>query len=94
MTFRILIAAVTAVLLLAGPAAAQNDRETLETIYEKLDGPRWTWSGNWNTDWPLSEWDGVHGGDERVLELDFGGVINSAGDIPRELGNLSHLQIG
>ena len=57
MMFRILIA-VTAVLLWAGPAAAQDDRATLEAIYTSMDGAQWINNANWNTDRPLSEWHG------------------------------------
>ena len=97
MTFRILIAAVTAVLLFAGPATAQGDRETLEAIYTKLGSPQWIrladQSDNWNTDRPLDEWYGVEtNADGRVVALIFERAQRFTGEIPRELGNLSQLQ--
>ena len=72
------------------------DREILVTFYNALDGPNWEDSGNWLTEAPLGEWDGVTTDDNgRVIWLQMGASGSGQelrGEIPPELGNLANLQ--
>ena len=72
--------------------AQSSDREILEIFYDVTDGPNWTNSENWNTDAPLSEWHGIDIDDRgRVSGISL--LANRLnGRIPRELGDLTHLQ--
>ena len=72
--------------------ARPSDREILEFFYDVTDGPNWTKNQNWITDAPLGEWHGVEVDDQdRVTGISF--VANRLkGRIPRELGDLTHLQ--
>ena len=72
--------------------AAPSDREILEILYDVTDGPNWTKNQNWIADAPLGEWHGIEVDDEgRVTGISF--VANRLkGRIPRELGDLTHLQ--
>ncbi len=56
------------------PGSPATDREVLVTFYNALDGPNWEDSGNWLSDAPLGEWDGVRTDDNgRVIWLQMGG---------------------
>ena len=69
-----------------------SDREILEALYDATGGPGWTHNENWLTDAPLGEWYGVEADDQgRVVRIWF--LANSlTGRIPRELGDMVHLQ--
>ena len=73
--------------------ARPSDREILEFLYDVTNGPNWTDNENWITDAPLGEWNGVDADDQGgVTRISF--VANGlAGRIPRELGDLTHLQV-
>ena len=71
---------------------ATSDREVLERLYHATGGPEWNNRTNWLSDSPLSEWHGVAtDGSGRVTSLDLprNGLF---GNIPPELGWLTHLQ--
>ena len=86
--------------------AEARDRAALVELYEATDGPNWSGSCginctcgiNWNTDLPLSTWNGVEwfeydGGresDSGVYHL-FLSSCNLRGEIPVALGNLEKL---
>ena len=67
------------------------DQAALVALYEATNGPNWTSNGNWLTDAPLREWNGVNvGHDGRVTQLLLS-YNNLSGPIPPELGNLASL---
>ncbi len=76
------------------------DRAALVAPYYATDGPNWpnwpNWedAGNWLSDKPLEEWEGVSTDDQgRVIALDL--VRDHAyplrGEIPSELANLTNM---
>ena len=69
-----------------------TDRAALVALYEATGGPDWTFSDNWLTDAPLSEWYGVlvSGSDERVIAIQLANN-KLTGSLPPELGSLSQL---
>ena len=68
------------------------EREALVALYEATNGPNWSWSRNWMTSAPLSQWQGIHVNDEgRVIRLQLQSN-NLAGPLPPELANLTHLK--
>ena len=73
-----------------GPTSVETDREALAALYNATDGENWNISTNWLSDAPLGEWEGVSTDEGRVrlLGLNDNGL---SGEIPAELGNLSHL---
>ena len=79
-----------------------SQRAALQALYDALGGPEWTHRENWGTGAPLEEWHGVGVDDQgRVTALRLvqrtaeGKVVGIGlrGEIPPELGALSHLQI-
>ncbi len=79
-----------------------SQRAALQAVYDALGGPEWTHSENWGTGAPLEDWHGVGVDDQgrvnalrmvqRTAEGEVVG-IGLTGEIPPELGALSHLQI-
>ena len=67
------------------------DRDVLVGFYNAMDGDNWDESGNWLTDRPMGEWNGV-GTDNsgRVTWLSLS-RNQLTGEIPPELDNLSNL---
>ena len=76
-------------------AARQEEartREVLRIFYDALGGDNWYRKNNWNTDAPLSQWDG--------LEVDYNGHLTGInlwdnhinGSIPKEIAELKHLK--
>ena len=64
----------------------------LHALYNATDGANWINSGNWLTDAPLSDWHGIKTDDDgRITEIYLIGN-NLEGEIPAELGKLSHLE--
>ncbi len=67
------------------------DREALVALYESTDGANWKSNGGWLSDAPISEWFGVYVDENyRVIELSLTGN-GLVGEIPAEIGDLSHL---
>ena len=67
------------------------ERYVLTRLYDATDGPNWHRDDNWRTNLPLSEWYGVRTDSiGRVAWLRLQG-IGLAGEIPREIGELSRL---
>ena len=70
----------------------ETDREALVAFYHATDGPDWVDNDNWLSDRPLSEWYGVvvdSFGRVSELRLQNNRV---GGEIPAELGQLTHLR--
>ena len=64
----------------------------LHALYNATDGANWINSGNWLSDAALSDWHGIKTDDEgRITEIYLIGN-NLEGEIPAELGKLSHLE--
>ena len=73
------------------PAAPSTDRDVLVTLYHATDGANWTNNRSWLSEAPVIAWHGVttdRGGRVTMLWLD-GNQLR--GEIPSELGSLSHL---
>ena len=79
-----------------------SQRAALQALYDALGGPDWTHSENWGTGAPLEDWHGVQVDDQdrvtalrMVHETAQGEVvgIGLTGEIPPELGALSHLRV-
>ena len=93
------LAAVVVALISAGEAGrpgpvhaqAASDRDALVALYNATGGPNWTNNTNWLSGKPLGQWHGVTTVNGRVTELHLGGN-GLSGDIPSELGNLTHLK--
>ena len=69
-----------------------SDRDILQALYDATDGPDWRRSDNWSTDAPLRTWHGVSTDDQgRVTSL-YLGSNGLSGDIPLEIGYLTHLR--
>ena len=69
-----------------------SERAALTALYRFGGGSGWTDSGNWGTGRPLAEWHGVgvdDGGRVTRLVLRDNGL---AGEVPPELGALTHLR--
>lgn len=70
-----------------------SERDALVAIYNALGGDNWDNNTNWCSDKPVGEWYGVTTDDNgRVVSL----VLQTnhlTGSIPKEIGNLSYLQI-
>lgn len=80
---------------LYGELAAEQakERAALIAIYNALDGDNWENNENWCTDKPLNEWYGVWIENGHVISIDDALNYNNVhGDIPAELGDLTHLQ--
>ena len=81
---------------------SNTERAALRALYDALGGPEWTHSGNWHTSAPLEDWYGVEVDDQgrvtglRLVHRTAEGQptgIGLAGEIPPELGALSHLRV-
>ena len=72
--------------------ARLSDRDILGILYRETGGPSWTDRDGWLTDAPLGEWSGVDTDDAgRVVGLDLV-VRGLKGQLPPELGGLTHLR--
>ncbi len=68
------------------------DRAVLVALFDALGGPGWKRRGNWLTDAPLKAWHGVNTKEGRVTGLHLADN-NLQGSIPREIGQLSNLEV-
>lgn len=77
---------------LTGPVS-QQERDALIAFYNALDGDNWTNNTNWLTAAPVRDWIGVNTTGNKVtgLTLGFSGISNASGEIPEEIGDLTHL---
>ena len=74
------------------PENSSKDREVLVQLYNTLDGENWNNNANWLTELPIRQWHGVtNDASGRVtgLLLESNGL---AGELSKELGNLSNLK--
>ena len=73
------------------PTATVSDRAALVELYRATSGHYWNDKGNWLTDTPIGEWNGVTTDvNGRVISL----ILyknNLTGELPPELGNLTNL---
>ncbi|MDE2796728.1 MAG: Ig-like domain-containing protein [Gemmatimonadota bacterium] len=82
------VSATSAITVIVDP-----DRAGLMSLYNATGGSEWVQRGNWLTDAPLGEWDGVEvDGQGRVtgLELPWN---NMNGTLPPELGRMEMLKV-
>ncbi|MBE6280538.1 MAG: hypothetical protein E7095_00520 [Bacteroides sp.] len=71
----------------------EAERNALIAIYKALDGDNWANNTNWCSDKPVSEWEGVECENHFVVHLNLTRLSTSMnGNIPPEIGNLSHLK--
>ena len=76
----------------AATSTPETDKETLVALYNATDGPNWFGNGNWLSDVPVCEWNGVTTDTVgRVIELERQNQ-GISGEIPPELGNLANLE--
>ena len=73
------------------PDCAALERAALVALYNATDGANWTDNSRWLSDEPLDTWYGVTIVGGRMARLHLGGN-GLSGDIPSELGNLTHLR--
>ena len=71
--------------------ATTPDQEALVALYRFTDGANWKNNDNWLSDEPLNRWYGVEAVGGRVTKLDLGDN-GLRGEIPSEIGNLTHLR--
>ena len=73
-----------------------TDRAALVALYHATGGDNWTNNDNWLTDAPLGDWYGVTIGETPDGNVRVAGLSLADngldGEIPPELGNLTHLQ--
>ena len=71
----------------------RSDRDILEALYHATGGANWTDSDNWLSNAPLNDWHGVStDSDGHVVDLQLHDN-QLAGEIPRELGGLTSLEV-
>jgi hypothetical protein len=72
-------------------ADEQQERDALVGMWHALDGENWRRSGNWCSDKPLEEWEGVKIASKRVVELK---LVNNMlrGPIPPSIAKLVMLK--
>ena len=74
------------------PGRPVPDRAALMALYNGTAGSNWTNNTNWASDKPLGQWNGVTADDDgRVIWLNLH-HNNLTGQIPPELGALTHLE--
>ncbi len=70
----------------------QIEREALIAIYNALDGPNWGYQGNWATDLPVNEWEGIQTNENGdVIELRM--WLAYGGAVPNDIYKLKNLEI-
>ena len=69
----------------------EADREALIAFYNATGGSYWRINTNWLTDWPMDSWHGVATSDGRVVSISLASN-RLTGELPPELGDLSHLE--
>ncbi len=73
-------------------STSADDRAVLVSFYNATNGANWNNNNNWDTDLPLSRWNGITTDRRgRVTALSLQGN-RLRGEIPPELGNLSYLK--
>ena len=75
----------------AGPFCNESDRAVLNSLFEAMDGPRWTNAEGWLGGPVLADWHGIRSdslGRVTALDLSRNGL---AGRLPGLLGELAHL---
>ena len=73
--------------------ACNEERSDLMKLYEAMGGESWTESGNWGTDAPLENWQGIAVDSAgRVTEIDLN-RNNLSGQIPQEIKYFPHLRL-
>ena len=69
----------------------EKEREALIALYEATGGDNWTHNDNWCSDKPVSEWYGIYCNDNgTVCDISLADN-NLAGEIPKEISNLTQL---
>ena len=75
----------------AGPFCNESDRAVLNSLFEAMDGPRWTNAEGWLGGPVLADWHGIRSdslGRVTALDLSRNGL---AGRLPGHVGELAHL---
>ncbi len=67
-----------------------QDSLALVDLYNSTNGPNWQFN-NWLTSAPVSTWDGITVSNNRVTEIQLGG-LGEDGPIPASIGNLTALK--
>ena len=68
------------------------DRAPLVALYESTSGKDWYWNQHWLTDAPIGDWEGVTTDSNGRVTSILLPSNNLKGQIPPEIGDLSHLK--
>jgi len=76
---------------LSEPLIFEDESQALIALYENAAGPKWAHSDGWLSDRPPCDWYGITCQEEKITGLNLANN-QLKGNVPPELGNLSHLK--